>query len=72
MTTNASDYFAAVVVSIGAPGTRVSDFLVLRPHNFGDHVFWDAINALFVVLVDHTVGHALEPIVLAKENFYWM
>ena len=67
-----TDFSAAVIVSFGAPVARVSDILVLRPHNFGDHVFGDAINALFVVLVDHTVGHALEPIVLAKENIYWM
>ena len=72
MNTSASDCFATVVVCFATPVARVSDILVLRPHNFGDHVFGDAVDALFVVLVDHTVGHALEPIVLAKENIYWM
>jgi len=63
--TSASDCFAAVVVSFAAPIARVSDILVLRPHNLGDHVFGNAVDALFVVLVDHAVGHALEPIVLS-------
>jgi len=28
-------------------------------------VFWNAVNALLLVLVDDTVGHALEPVVLS-------
>ena len=68
-----ADFSAAVVVSFGAPVARVSDILILRPHHFGDQVFGDAVDALFVVLVDHAVGHALEPIVLKKNTFdrFW-
>ena len=31
-------------------------------------VFGDAVNTLLLVLVDHTVGHALEPVVLKNKG----
>jgi len=61
-----SDTHFLAAVGWVAPATRVTHILVsCFLLHFGHHGLGNAVNALLVVLVDHTVSHALHPVGLA-------